>query len=159
MSPYSQVDMWKNQAILAEIKPFCQKGQMGPLNQNFTGDIAYGPWIRIWNSRPKSTFRQRGLLSARNAWFGHFLLHIYLTTKMFLIRCCKHTFSHQMLISLSGMKRFWKELVSGSCVLEMNSFWGDIRSSMLHSCPKSVLFKIFSYLVYLSTSGGKLESL
>ncbi len=35
---------------------------------------------------------------------------------MLLIRCCKHLIFHQMLISISGMKRSCKVLVSWCCV-------------------------------------------
>ena len=40
---------------------------------------------------------------------------------MFLIRCYKHSIFHKMLISIPGMKKFWKVLVSGGCVINAGS--------------------------------------
>ena len=71
---------------------------------------------------------------------------------MFLIRCYKHSIFHKMLISIPDMKRFWKVLVSGSCVEETSAIllegWKPvdgsviILSEVLHQSPLEDIGKV-----------------
>ncbi len=53
---------------------------------------------------------------------------------MFLIRCYKHPIFHKMLISIPGMKRFWKDKVSGGCVGQDPCF---------HMCHQSTVYSLY----------------
>ena len=49
-------------------------------------------------------------------WWDRLYISDPWAPKMFLIRCYNDSISHNMLISIPGMKRFWKVPVLGSCV-------------------------------------------
>ena len=78
------------------------------LLETFYG-LIMGSWIT--NVQSVSPTHSPKLLS-----LGILLCYSLCSLAVVLIRCYMHLVFHQMLISMPGMKRSWKVLVSGCCV-------------------------------------------
>ncbi len=80
---------------------------------------------------------------------GILLCYSLCSLLMLLIRCYKHPIFHQMLISIPGMKRSRKELVSCCCVANIVNIKDDLKlAAVFLTVYRKLTFQCLQYIQF-----------